>query len=102
MEVVMKNLDNKKESVLTCDNTIITATARAVSFMHFHPPLAYNRRNAMDSLYYFDSQKIFLAFSKPFWSEPNKLPIIPYNSSTQQNGASAIGDDLTRLVRKFI
>ena len=100
MVVDEKNSDNNKN--LTCDNAIITATAKAVSFMEFHPPLSYSKKNALDSIFYFDAEKIFLAFSRPFWSEPNDLPIIPYNSSTQQNGASAISDDLARVVRKII
>ena len=42
--------------------------------------------------------KIFLVFSRAFWAEPNRLPLILYNSSTQQNGASAVSDDIIRNV----
>ena len=93
-------MDEKKknQSILSCDNVIITATAKAVSFMKFDPPLSYNKKTALDNLIYFDTVKIFLVFSRPFWSEPNNLPIIPYNSSTEQNGGSAISDDLARMV----
>ena len=78
---------------------VLHIETKAVSFMEFAPPLAYSKKHALDTLFYFDSVKIFLVFSRPFWSEPNNLPIIPYNSSTQQNGASAISDDLARVVR---
>ena len=45
------------------------------------------------------SVKIFLVFSRAFWAEPNRLPLILYNnSSTQQNGASAVSDDIIRNV----
>ena len=90
----------KNQSILACDNAIITATAKAVTLMEFDPPLAYNKKTALENLIYFDTVKIFLAFSRPFWSEPNNLPIIPYNSTTDQNGANAISDDLARSVRE--
>ena len=98
MTVVGEKNSDKKQSSLSCDEVIITATAKAVSFMEFQPPLGYNKKHALDTLFYFDSVKIFLVFSRPFWSEPNNLPIIPYNSSSEQNGASAISDDLARVV----
>ena len=88
----------KNQASISSDYAIVATTAKAVSFMEFHPPLSYNKKNALDNLHYFDSVKIFLAFSRPFWAEPNNLPIIPYNSSTVLNGASAISDDLARLV----
>ena len=89
----------KNQASISSDYAIVATTAKAVSFMEFHPPLTYNKKNALDNLYYFDSVKIVLAFSRPFWAEPNNLPIIPYNSSSEQNGASAISDDLARVVR---
>ena len=46
--------------------------------------------------------KIFLVFSRAFWSEPNRLPVILYNSSTEQNGASAVSDDIIRNVERNI
>ena len=98
--VVSESNSDKNHSILSCDNVIITATAKAVSFMEFQPPLDYKKKNALDTLSYFDSVKIFLVFSRAFWSEPNNLPIIPYNSSNEQNGASAISDDLARVVRE--
>ena len=98
--VVSESNSDKNHSILSCDNVIITATAKAVSFMEFQPPLDYKKKNALDTLSYFDSVKIFLVFSRAFWSEPNDLPIIPYNSSKEQNGASAISDDLARVVRE--
>ena len=87
--------------------------------MNFEPPLSYSKKTALDSLFYFGSVKIFLKvrnifkflnyflwkflkFSRAFWSESNRLPIIPYNSSTEQNGASAVSDDIIRTVRIFI
>ena len=91
----------KNQASISSDYAIVATTAKAVSFMEFHPPLSYNKKNALDSFFYFDSEKIYLAFTRPFWSEPNALPIIPFNSSTQQNGASAISDDLARVVRKI-
>ena len=97
-------MDEKKknQSILSYDNVIITATAKAVSFMKFDPPLSYNKRYALNNLIYFDTVKIYLVFSRPFWSEPNNLPIIPYNSSTEQNGANAISDDLARSVKRKV
>ena len=74
--VVDERKSDKNQSSISCDNVIITATAKAVSFMEFVPPLAYSKKHALDNLFYFDSVKIFLVFSRPFWSEPNNLPII--------------------------
>ena len=93
--------EKKNQSILSCDNVIVTATAKAVSFMKFDPPLSYNKKNALNNLIYFDTVKIFLVFSRPFWSEPNNLPVIPFNSSTEQNGASALSYDLARMVRIY-
>ena len=88
----------KKKLKLSSDFAIITTTAREVSLMSFSPPLSYSKKLALDSLFYFGSVKIFLKFSRAFWSQPNRLPIISYNSSTQQNGASAVSDDIIRTV----
>ena len=89
----------KNQASISSDYAIVATTAKAVSFMKFDPPLSYNKRYALNNLIYFDTVKIYLVFSRPFWSEPNNLPIIPFNSSAEQNGASVISDDLARMVR---
>ena len=89
---------DRKNTKLSSDFAIITTTAREVSLMSFSPPISYSKKLALDSLFYFGSVKIFLKFSRPFWSEPNRLPIILFNSSTEQNGASAVSDDIIRTV----
>ena len=76
----------------------MTPTARAINLMEFNPSLPYLKKIALDALNYFGSVKVFLKFSRPFWSEPNKLKVINYDSKTQPNGGTGISDDLLRIV----
>ena len=76
----------------------MTPTAKEVAVMDFSPKLPYLKRNALDSLRYFGSVKVFLKFSRPFWAEPNKIPIIYYNSSEHTNGGTGVSDDVLRVV----
>ena len=81
------------------DNLIMTPTAKEVLTMDFEPKLPYAKREAMNTLHYFGSVKVFLKFSKPFWAEENKLPIIHYNKTTiNGNGGSAVSDDFLKVV----
>eukprot|EP00090_Calanus_glacialis_P023079 TRINITY_DN35516_c0_g1_i1.p1 TRINITY_DN35516_c0_g1~~TRINITY_DN35516_c0_g1_i1.p1 ORF type:complete len:339 (-),score=49.14 TRINITY_DN35516_c0_g1_i1:223-1215(-) len=80
------------------DKVILTPTSRMVSNIKFSPRLAYNKTYGMDSLHYLNSVKVFLAFTKPFWAEDNKIPAIPFNSTTTQNGGSGITDLLIRNI----
>ena len=75
---------------------IVTATAREVSLMKFQPPLPYMKLNAVRSLEYLGSVKVFLKFKTAFWAEENKIPRIRYNDPEKKNGATAVSDDLLR------
>ena len=66
--------------------------------MQFRPRLPYEKKIALDALNYFGSVKIFLKFSRPFWSELNKIPIIHYNLTSRKNGGTGISDDILRIV----
>ena len=97
-----KNLENfdgrAKKNLDPYDAVILTPTARVVREMKITPPLTFDKKMALDSLSYFGSVKIFLKFTRPFWAEKNKIKPIYYNSSVHTNGASAVSDDLMRLV----
>lgn len=81
------------------DRVIVTATSREIAQIDFHPRLPYIKRVALDTLHYWGSVKIFLKFTRPFWSEPNKLPIIYYNKTKlTANGGVAVSDDPLRQV----
>ena len=80
------------------DAVILTPTARVVREMKITPHLTFDKKMALDALSYFGSVKIFLKFSRPFWAEKNKIKPIYYNSTVHTNGASAVSDDLMRLV----
>ena len=85
------------------DYLIMTPTAKEVLTMNFEPKLPYAKREAMNTLHYFGSVKVFLKFSKPFWAEENKLPIIHYNKTTiNGNGGSAVSDDFLKVVGSLI
>ena len=60
--------------------------------MKFSPRLAYDKTYALDSFYFMDSVKVFLAFHTPFWANDTKIPAIPFNSTTTPNGGSGITD----------
>ena len=77
---------------------IMTPTAKQVSLMKFIPKLPYQKLEALDSLRYFGSVKVFLKFSKPFWAEPNKLPIIFYDKADSGMGGSGVSDDPLKVV----
>ena len=92
------------------DKVIVTPTAKIVSNLEFDPPLPFRKQNAMESIFYFSSAKVFLNFKTPFWADtPNNVPRIPfddiqigvpYNDSTI-NGAVCISDDFLKQVRDF-
>ena len=79
-------------------NVIMTPTAKEVSIMKFTPKLPYQKLEALDSLRYFGSVKVFLKFSKPFWAERNKLPIIFYDKADSGMGGSGVSDDPLKVV----
>ena len=81
------------------DHLIMTPTAKEVLTMDFEPKLPYAKREAMYTVQYFGSVKVFLKFSKPFWAEKNNLPIIYFNKTTiNGNGASGVSDDFLKVV----
>ena len=82
------------------DHVILTPPAREIRQMKFRPPLPYDKKIALDALNYFGSVKIFLKFTRPFWAESNRIPIIHYNSTSRKNGATGISDDILRIVSK--
>ena len=79
----------------TFDRVILTAPPRPVSFIKFSPPLEYAKTYALNSFHYMNGVKVQIAFTKPFWAFPNKAPIIPFNT-TSENGGSGITDLPTR------
>ena len=75
----------------------MTPTAREVRKIKFSPDLPYMKKIAMDALYYMGATKIFLKFSRPFWSEKNDIRTIKFNT-TDHNGGGGLSDDLLRIV----
>merc|ERR1719342_938424 len=88
------------------DKVIVTPTAKIVSNLKFDPPLPFRKQNAMESIFYFNSAKVFLNFKKPFWNETDKnlVPRIPFddtqpgvpNEESVINGAACISDDFLK------
>lgn len=74
------------------DRVILTTTPRAASFIKFEPRLDYAKTYALNSFHYMNAVKVQLAFTSPFWSLPNKAPVIPFESSSVANGGSGITD----------
>ena len=92
-------IDNVRDVSFTgFDHVVLTPPAREIRQMKFSPRLPYDKKIALDALNYFGSVKIFLKFSRPFWSERNKIPIIHYNSTSRRNGGTGISDDILRIV----
>ena len=95
------------------DKVIVTPTAKIVSNLEFDPPLPFRKQNAMESIFYFSSAKVFLNFKKPFWADiPNNVPRIPFDDDQEGippsksndstiNGAVCISDDFLKQVRDF-
>ena len=93
-------MDNVRDvSFSGIDHVVLTPPAREIRQMQFSPRLPYEKKIALDALNYFGSVKVFLKFSRPFWSERNKLPIIHYNSTSRLNGGTGISDDILRIVQ---
>ena len=90
------------------DKVIVTPTAKIVSNLEFVPPLPFRKQNAMESIFYFSSAKVFLNFKTPFWADiPNNVPRIPFDddqganidsNDTTINGAVCISDDFLKQV----
>ena len=83
---------------ITADFVIVTPTAREIDQMKFSPPLPYMKKHALDGLEYFGSVKILLKFKSPFWADKNSIPSIKYGDKNSVNGASAVSDDILRMV----
>merc|ERR1719334_2640685 len=83
----------KRDKNIQGHYAIVTATAREVSLMKFQPPLPYMKLNAVRSLEYLGSVKVFLKFKTAFWAEENKIPRIRYNDPEKKNGATAMSDE---------
>ena len=47
-----------------------------VRSISWEPSLPYSKRLALQSLNYFGSVKIFIVFTRAFWAEKNKAPLI--------------------------
>ena len=64
----------------------------------------------MESVFYFNSAKVFLNFKTPFWAYEtnNDVPLIPFNDTQHgvanndsvKNGAACISDDFLKQVPK--
>jgi monoamine oxidase len=63
------------------DYAIITPTSKIVSQLEFEPPLLFTKLNALNSIFYFNSAKLFLNFKSPLWNTTtdNKIPRIPFD-----------------------
>merc|ERR1719342_518682 len=101
-----KEKRKKKMQKIKGDKVIVTPTAKIVLNLEFDPPLPFRKQNAMESVFYFSSAKVFLNFKTPFWADiPNNVPRIPFddvqdpnissNDSTI-NGAVCISDDFLK------
>ena len=66
--------------------------------MQFQPPLPYDKKTAIDSIFYAGAVKVFLKFKSPFWAYENKLPKIGYNDTDRENGGTGVSDDILRAV----
>ena len=77
------------------DYVIATPTAKIISNLVFDPPLPFRKQNAMESIFYFNSAKVFLNFNEPFWASDanNNIPAIPFDDPGLEgttNGAACI------------
>ncbi|KAI4895574.1 hypothetical protein NFI96_015668 [Prochilodus magdalenae] len=54
---------------LTFDYALVTATAKALLFMEFQPPLSIWKMEALRSVHYASSTKVVLSFSDRFWEK---------------------------------
>ena len=87
------------------DYAIITPTSKIVSQFEFQPRLPFTKINALKSIFYFNSAKIFLNFKTPFWKFENKISRIPFDDESgvppdenTSNGAACISDDILKQV----
>ncbi|KAJ3584977.1 hypothetical protein NHX12_013700 [Muraenolepis orangiensis] len=53
----------------SADAVLVTCTAKATRFIDFYPPLTSSKRQALSSVHYDSSTKIFLTFSRRFWED---------------------------------
>ena len=80
----------------TCDYAIVTTSAPKATFIDFVPPLSLAKQEALRSLHYDASTKIFIYFNERFWEKdditgghsitdlPSRFIYYPsYNSSTK-------------------
>jgi len=65
-------------SLVQGDKAIITPPTSAQRTIQHVPPLPYGKKLAIQSWNYMGSVKIALVFTRAFWAEPNKAPIIRY------------------------
>ncbi|XP_054832410.1 L-amino-acid oxidase-like [Eublepharis macularius] len=63
---IYKTHDQSLSSV-TADYAILTPTTRATRRIYFEPPLSENKSDALRSVHYRSSAKVFLGCSKKFW-----------------------------------
>ncbi|KAI4895575.1 hypothetical protein NFI96_015669, partial [Prochilodus magdalenae] len=54
---------------LTFDYALVTATAKALLFMEFQPPLSVRKMEALRGVHYSSSTKVVLSFSERFWEK---------------------------------
>ncbi|XP_033833254.1 L-amino-acid oxidase [Periophthalmus magnuspinnatus] len=54
---------------LTVDYALVTATAKASLFIDFQPPLSGDKMEALRSIHYTSSTKVFLSFRERFWEQ---------------------------------
>ncbi|XP_068441431.1 L-amino-acid oxidase [Clinocottus analis] len=52
---------------LTADFALVTASAKASVFIDFQPPLSADKMEALRSVHYTSSTKVFLSFAERFW-----------------------------------
>ncbi|XP_062389813.1 L-amino-acid oxidase-like [Sardina pilchardus] len=69
---VIVSFQKDEQSTLTdlhADFVLVTATAKAALFMDFNPPLSIPKMEALRTVHYDSSTKIFLTFSEKFWEK---------------------------------
>jgi len=77
------------------DKAIITPPTTAQRTIEHVPPLPYGKKLAIQSWNYIGSVKVALVFTRAFWAEPNKIPIIRFRPMKDgRSGATGITDNL--------
>jgi monoamine oxidase len=72
VKIIVKNTTHPGEETYEADYVIVTTTFSALSYIHVTPPFSQQKRQAITSLHYDNSVKIYLQFNRKFWEEGEK------------------------------